>query len=90
MGAADDYVGRQFEQHALSNALRGGLVGFAIAIIVVGGFVGLSASAPDDGLPPLELGLLDWLLLGCVPVVAALLTTFLARWTARWGLARLR
>ena len=32
MGAGDAYVGRQFEQHALSNALRGGLLGFTAAV----------------------------------------------------------
>ena len=38
-GAGDDYVGRQFEQHALSNALRGGLLGFTAAIMTVGAFM---------------------------------------------------
>ena len=90
MGAADHYVGRQFEQHALSNALRGGLFGFTAAIMTVSGYMVALAAGPDSGLPRLELAPADWLLLGCVPVVAALLTALVARRTARWGLERLR
>lgn len=90
MGAADDYVGRQFEQHALSSALRGGLLGFAAAILAVGTAAVLLATSPDSALPRLELTPIDWLLLACVPVVTALLTAVVARRTARWGLARLR
>jgi hypothetical protein len=36
----------------------------------------------------LQLSPLDWVLLGCVPVVAALLITAVARAAALWGLAR--
>lgn len=90
MGAADDYVGRQFEQHALSSALRGGLLGFTAAILAVGTSTILLATSPDSGLPRPDLAPVDWLLLACVPVVAALLTAHVARRTARWGLARLR
>ena len=90
MGAGDDYVGRQFEQHALSNALRGGLLGFTAAIATLAGFVVAADPAGSGRLPRLELATLDWLLLGCVPVAAALLTAVVARRTARWGLAHLR
>lgn len=90
MGAADDYVGRQFERHALSSALRGGLLGFSGAILAVGTLTILQAATPDSALPRLELAPVDWLLLACVPVAAALLTALVARRTARWGLVRLR
>ena len=49
MGAADHYVGRQFEQHALSNALRGGLFGFTAAIMTVSGYMVALAAGPDSG-----------------------------------------
>jgi cell division protein FtsX len=90
MGAGEAYVGRQFELHALSNALRGGLFGFAAALVTVCGFMVSPANGSGGGLPRPELVPLDWLLLGCVPVVAAVLTGIVARRTARWGLARLR
>ena len=90
MGAGDVYVGRQFEQHALGSALRGGLLGCTAALATLAGLGVALASGPDGGLPRLELAPLDWLLLACVPVAAALLTAAVARRTARWGLARLR
>lgn len=90
MGASEDYVGRQFELHALANALRGGLVGFAAAVLLLAATITLLRLWPVPGLPGPELYLRDWLLLGCVPVVGALLTASVARHTARWGLRRLR
>jgi len=90
MGAPDDYVARQFEHHALSNALRGGLFGFTAAIMAVSGFVVATTALPAGGLPAVELRPLDWLLLGCIPVAAALSTAVVSRLTARRSLARLR
>jgi cell division transport system permease protein len=89
MGAPDAYIGRQFEHHALGGVLRGGLSGFAVGVMVVLGFLLAGTSLPG-GLPQVELRPAEWLLLGCVPVTAALLTALAARLTARSGLARLR
>jgi cell division transport system permease protein len=90
MGARDDHVARQFEHHALGNALRGGLYGSAAAIMAVAGFVVATTTLPADGLPRVDLRPLDWLLLGCIPVAAALSTAVVSRLTARRGLARVR
>jgi cell division transport system permease protein len=90
MGAPDGYVARQFEHHALSNALRGGLFGFTAAVMAISGFVVATAALPAGGLPPVDLRPLDWLLLGCVPVAAALSTALVSRLTARRSLARVR
>jgi cell division transport system permease protein len=90
MGAPDDYVARQFEHHALSNALRGGLFGFTAAIMAISGFVVATTALPAGGLPAVELRPLDWLLLGCIPVAAALSTAVVSRLTARRSLARVR
>lgn len=90
MGASDAYVGRQFEQHALASGLRGGLAGFAVAILVLGMAIAALRLWPVPGLPVVAPGLRDWLFLACLPVAGALLTAFVARHTARWGLRRLR
>ena len=90
MGASEGYVGRQFEQHALANGLRGSLAGFAAAVLMLAAAIAALRLWPLAGLPRIELALRDWLLLGCVPVVGALTTAFVARHTARWGLQRLR
>jgi cell division transport system permease protein len=90
MGAPDRYVARQFEHHALGSVLRGGLGGFGAAMLAVLALEGLAASFPESPLPKLGLVPLHWLLLGCVPAAAALLTALVARATARWSLARAR
>ncbi len=90
MGAADRYVARQFEQHALASGLRGALVGFGAGLVLVLGFILLAGLAPSLGLPPLPLRTLDWVLLASLPVLGALLTMLAARLAAGYGLARMR
>jgi cell division transport system permease protein len=88
MGAADSYVARQFEQHALSSGLRGGLTGFLLAsLTLVGTAWGLGHLAD---IPTHDLRPVDWVLLACVPVVGVLAATLTARIAASTGLARLR
>lgn len=88
MGAADSYVARQFEQHALASGLRGGIVGSLLAVLTLIGTawgLGYLADIPAHQLRPV-----DWVLLACVPVVGVLAATLAARLTASRGLARIR
>jgi cell division transport system permease protein len=89
MGAPDAYLARQFERYALSCGLRGGLLGFALAVLTILGLLYSSRRMELAGSIHLDLGLLDWVLLACVPVVCALLVTAIARMTALRGLARM-
>ena len=88
MGAGDRYVARQFEQHALFNALRGALIGFAVAILLLLVLVWLSESWFQDVLT-IQLRPLDWVLLAMTPIVATVLTAFVAKQTASWSLRRI-
>jgi cell division transport system permease protein len=95
MGARDGWLARQFEHRALLSALRGGLAGFALAVLVLLGFTAAArlpaARLPASlALPPVDLLLQDWLLLGCVPVAGALATALVARTVARRALGRWR
>ena len=89
MGAPDAYLARQFERYALSCGLRGGLVGFALAALTIVGLLYSSRRMELAGSIHLALGLLDWVLLACVPAVCALLVTAIARMTAMRGLAQM-
>lgn len=89
LGAPDRYVARQFEQHALSSALRGGSLGFAAALMTLVGLVHVPALL-GVRLVPVEPRPLHWILLAMVPVLAALLIALAARLAAVHGLARLR
>jgi len=89
MGAPDAYLARQFERYALSCGLRGGLLGFALAALTIVGLLYSSRRMELAGSIRLDLGLLDWVLLACVPAVCALLVTAIARMTAMRGLAQM-
>ncbi len=89
MGAQDGYLARQFERFALLSSLRGGLVGFSIAMVTV--LVLLYSIQHLELTSTIRLGLrpVDWIMLACVPVVSALLCTATARLTALWGLSHM-
>jgi cell division transport system permease protein len=89
MGAQDGYLARQFERYALQSGLRGGLIGFFAAMATV---LALLYSIQNlEMTNSIRLGLrpVDWIFLACVPVVAALLCTLMARMTALWNLGRM-
>ena len=88
MGAPDRYLAGQFERHALLSSAQGGLIGWALALLTVIGLLYSSHRMELAEAIELRLSLLDWVLLACIPVVAALLITAVARYTALWGLAR--
>lgn len=88
MGAADGYVARQFERHALYSSIWGGLLGFALGALVILALLYTGHQMQLAGSVELDVRPLDWLLLGCIPVLVALLVTLASRFTAMWGLGR--
>jgi len=89
LGAPDRYVARQFELHAMASALRGGSIGFALALATILGVVHLPALWGVH-LVPVVPRPIDWILLAIVPILASLLIALSARLAAVHGLARLR
>jgi cell division transport system permease protein len=89
MGAPDSYLARQFERHALLAGVRGGLIGFGLAVLTILALLYSSARMELAGTVDLQLSALDWILLACVPVVCVLLVTAFARMAALRGLARM-
>ncbi|MEZ5934172.1 MAG: hypothetical protein R3F54_19985 [Alphaproteobacteria bacterium] len=89
MGAQDGYLARQFERFALQSGLRGGLIGFFLAMITVLGVLYSMQNLEITNTIRLGLRPVDWVFLACVPVVAALLCTLTARLTALWNLGRM-
>ena len=88
LGAPDRYLARQFERHTLLSSLQGGLIGFALALLTVVGLLYTSRRMDLAEAVALNLGLLDWVLLACIPMVIAPLAMVVARITALWALAR--
>ena len=89
MGAPDSYLARQFERHALLAGVRGGLIGFGLAVLTIVALLYSSATMELAGTVDLQLTALDWILLACVPLVCVLLVTAIARMAALRGLAQM-
>lgn len=89
MGAADDYISRQFEWHVGFRALRGAAIGAAAAaglLVLLGAVAGdLRASL----LPSLHFGVGQWAVLLLAPLLFTPLAAAVARWTVRRSLERL-
>lgn len=89
IGAQDSYVARQFQNHALSLGLRGGLLGLVCALPTLY-LARTLLQRIDSGLLP-ELNFLahEWSYFVLLPVAAALVTMLAARVTVLRTLARL-
>jgi cell division transport system permease protein len=88
MGAPDRYLARQFEGHALLSSVQGGLVALGLALLTVLGILYTSDRMQLAETIEPQLPAMDWLLLACVPVLAALPIMAVARLTALWMLMR--
>ena len=88
MGAPDRYLARQFEGHALLSSLQGGLIGLVLALLtLLAALYSSDRMRLADAFEP-QLPAMDWLLLACVPLLAALPIMAVARLTALWALMR--
>ena len=89
IGASDSYIGREFVKQALKFSILGGIVGFAIAIITVcaGGLIYYGSLI--NALPELELQPLQWTMLFCLPLAAALIAGITAHFTVIKSLRKL-
>ena len=89
IGAQDDYVARQFESQALALCMKGGAVGFGLAAATLLAFGILIGRLGSQLLPPVNIGLGQWLLLVALPVAVALVGMMTARIVVMRSLARL-
>jgi cell division transport system permease protein len=93
MGAPDQYIARQFQAQALKLGILGGIVGLAFGaatVLGIGRVIAYSVDAANPGLG-FDFRLLpwQWVVLGALPLVVALLAMFTARRTVMRSLARM-
>jgi cell division transport system permease protein len=89
IGAQDAYVARQFQNHALSFGLRGGLIGLLAALPTLYLARLLLQRIGSGLLPELSFQPHEWSYFVLLPVAAALVTMLTARVTVLRTLARL-
>jgi cell division transport system permease protein len=89
IGAHDDYIARQFADRAFALGFSGGMIGLAMAVPTLTA-IGWAAKRIEGGfLPSLALPLAGWVVIGLLPVLAALLAMYTARLTVHGTLSRL-
>ena len=89
VGAQDSYIATQFQNQSLILALMGGIPGNVLAIIIIVLMRELSGDVEAPLLPAVSFGAREWLFLGALPVVAALVAMIAARVTVVTSLGRM-
>lgn len=89
LGGTDSQIARVFQRSIGVDAAGGGVVGFALALVVIlllgRRFAGLGAGLVEQG----SLGWIDWVLLAMVPLAAAALAMATARFTVMHALRKM-
>ncbi len=88
IGAQDSYVAGQFQSRAVAIALKGGLIGLALALATLMGLSWVVRDVEQSLLPHLALTLPDWLVIAALPLLACLIALLTARMTVLSVLAR--
>jgi cell division transport system permease protein len=89
MGAEDRYVAEQFQRHALSGGLMGGLIGLALSLATFAVIEQITRGLDHSLVPNLSFSALQWAILFTLPLAAAGVTTLTVRLTVQRSLARL-
>lgn len=89
MGAADGYVARQFQRHALLLALAGGMAGLAAGAAAIAATGAIAGDAGESLLPDFRLSLAQIAALASIPALAAAIAALAARRTVLRVLGRL-
>lgn len=93
IGAPDGYIARQFQAQALKLGILGGIVGLGFAaatVLGIGRVIAYSLGVANAGMS-FDFHLLpwQWVVLGALPLVVALLAMFTARRTVMRSLTRM-
>ncbi len=89
VGAQDSYIAAQFQNQSLVLALMGGIPGNVLAILILLLIGELSGEVEAPLLPAVSFAVREWLFLGALPVVAALVAMVAARVTVIASLDRM-
>ena len=81
VGSRDSYIAGQFQAHAMSLSLRGGVVGLGLGAVTLGVLSGITASIEGSFLPTVTITAGAWAVLAALPLLAGLIATMTARVT---------
>ncbi|UCH72987.1 MAG: hypothetical protein JSU82_11505 [Rhodospirillales bacterium] len=84
IGARDVFIARQFQNLALSQGLRGGLIGIVLGAATLWALSRAAAHLDTSMLPPVSLATWHWAVLAGLPLATAVI----ANWTAKHTVVR--
>ncbi len=88
-GAHEDYVARQFADHAFALGMRGGFIGISLAVPTLVMVSWMARQIEGGFLPALSLSLTGWMAVTLLPAAAGLLAMVTARITVHRAIARM-
>ncbi|MEQ8347835.1 MAG: FtsX-like permease family protein [Sneathiellaceae bacterium] len=88
IGARDQFIAAQFQWHILALALRGAIVGLALAALVAFAVARTAGDLQATLLPPMRLSPTDWAGIVAIPVISVVLAALTARLTVMRALRR--
>lgn len=90
IGASDEYIARQFRQHALKGSLKGSVLGLAVMVGLLSGAAYMTKTLDLSLLPRLDLNTLQWVMFLLGPLFAgAIIAHLTAQRTVMKELAKL-
>lgn len=89
IGASDRYIARQFQNHAMMLALKGGVIGTICGAMMLCGIVWLMGDVQHSLLPGAQISLKLFLFIALLPFFACLIGAVTARMTVLKTLARM-
>ena len=89
VGAEDHYIAHQFQAHALTLSLKGGIAGMIVAAVALTALGFIDEGAAIGMIPPFTLSVWQWLVLAALPLATSLIATSTARLTVMRSLARM-
>jgi cell division transport system permease protein len=79
IGAQDSYIARQFAEHSMSLAFRGGFIGLAVAGPTFGVFAYFYRQAQSSLLPQIDITPVQWVVILALPFLSAFMGYVTAR-----------
>lgn len=89
IGAEDGYIARQFQNFALTQGLRGGIIGIALGALTLWALGQATAHVDESILPDVTLLAWHWVVLASLPAITALIAKSTARRTVMRSLKRM-
>lgn len=89
IGAEDTYIARQFQNFALTQGLRGGIIGIAVGAATIWGLGYAAAHIDSEILPNVRLLAWHWVVLASLPAATALIARSTAKRTVIRSLKRM-